>query len=127
MLLIKNMSQEFLTKKTKHDETPKKEKNSNEKDKSKSIGSNDYVFANKNNSKFTLKHVTKFQEFNSNLYNTLNPSYTNDETYLDKIQLKERILNKNNLNKEFTLEFILEDLNNIFPLKDKKKFFKKKK
>ena len=120
------MSKEFLTKKTENDETPKKEKKPNEKDNSKSKGLNYYVFANKNNSKFTLKHVTNFQEFKSNLPNTLNPSYTNDETYLDKIQLKERISNKNNLNKEFTLDFILEDLKNIFPLKDKKKFFKKK-
>ena len=124
------MSKEFLNKKIKIDETPKKEKNTNNKEEnSKSIGSGDYVFGNKNNTKFTLKHITNFKEFNSNLDNTLNPSYTNDELYLNKIKLNERISNKNNLNKEFTLDFILNDLKIIFPLstkKEKNQFFKKK-
>ena len=123
------MSKEFLNKKMNIDETPKKEKNSNSKNNSKSIGSNDYVFANKNNTNFTLKHISDFQEFISNFDNTLNPSYTKDEFYLNQIQLKEKISNKNNLNKKFRLDFCLNDIKLIYLLstkKEKNKFFKKK-
>ena len=95
-------------------------------DNSSSKGSDDYIFSNKNNSTYTIKHISKCETFLEQITDIKNPSYTTDLTFLKKSNFLEKIKNPANFEKENKFPFPIDDIDKskIFPIFNARKFFK---
>ena len=67
----------FLNNKTKRSNSLSKESN-------KSDDSDNYVFSNRSNSAYTIRHCSTYKKFREYLSEIKNPSYTTDKNFLEK-------------------------------------------
>ena len=85
--------------------------NSDSEQKNNSNGSDDYIIANKSNSSYTIKHISRFETFKEIISQIKNPSYTTDTKFLSDSAFSEKVKNKDNFNKEINFTIPLENIN----------------
>ena len=109
----------LLGHKLKRSKTPKEKK-------TEYNGEDVYIFSNQNNSLYTVKFISKYENFIEIISKLKNPSYTTDTEFLYKSSFFVSVNNKDNFNKE--LDYIIPinniDKSKIFPLENPEEFFK---
>ena len=89
-------------------------------------GEDVYIFSNQNNSSYTVKYISKYENFKDIISKLKNPSYTTDIEFLCESSFFDAVKDKDNINKEsdFIIPINSMDKSKIFPLKNPEKFFK---
>ena len=75
-----------------------------------SKGSEDFVFTNRSNSAFTIRHCSNYKEFEVYLSKVNNPYYTTDIKFLKNSGIIDALNNKDNLDKEINYQLLLKKL-----------------
>ena len=90
-----------------------------------SKGSEDFVFTNRSNSAFIIRHCSNYKEFEDYLSKVKNPYYTTDTKFLKNSGIIDALNNKDNLDKEIKLSTPIEkiDKTKIFPINLPRNFF----
>ena len=95
----------------------------------KSNGSEDYVFSNRSNSAFTIRHCSNYKQFQEFCAKIKNPHYTTDTKFLESSGIFNALKNKDNFDKEIKLSIPFEkiDKSKIFPVNAPIDFFQNNK
>ena len=104
----------------------KKKRSSSYSQKShKSIGLEDFVFSNRSNSAFTIRHCSNYKKFAEYFSQIKNPYYTTDSKFLESSGIFAALKNKDNLNKEIKYSISLDKIDKsiIFPIPLSRDFF----
>ena len=88
------------------------------------ICSDAIIFSNNNNSSYTIKHISNYEDFIFNFANIKNPCYTTDDKFL-KINLSEKLNDKNIFDKtiEYSVPVETIEKSKIISLDNPKQFY----
>ena len=106
--------------------TKRSNSNSNSES-SHSIGSSNIIFSDNNNSSYTIKHISNYDDFLLNFTNIKNPCYTTDDKFMNKINFSEKLNDKNNLDKIIKYSVSVETIekSKIISIDNPKEFYVK--
>lgn len=92
---------------------------------SHSIGSNDIIFSNKNNSSYTIKHISNYDDFLLNFLTIKNPCYTTDEKFFNNMKFSDKLEDKNNFDKplKYSVDIETIDKSKIISINSPKNFY----
>lgn len=91
-----------------------------------SSGSEDFVFSNRSNSSFHIRHCSNFKKFKEYFSEIKNPYYTTDTKFLQNTGILTELNKKESKDKEIKFLIPIENIDKlkIFPVKKERNFFK---
>ena len=103
-----------------------KKSNSYSKEANKSDGSDNYVFSNRSNSAYTIRHCSTYKKFKEYLNEIENPYYTTDKNFLENSGIFEASKKKYDSVEEIKYSVPLEniDKSKVYALDKPRDFFK---
>ena len=103
-----------------------KKSNSYSKEANKSDGSDNYVFSNRSNSTYTIRHCSTYKKFKEYLNEIENPYYTTDKNFLEKPGIFEASNKQYDSVEEIKYSVPLEniDKSKVYALDKPRDFFK---